>query len=58
MANYYPALKLNMGDKTYYSVSMTAEDVAMRIRFAEDVHEAKTLNEFIPRDILSKEQNL
>jgi DNA sulfur modification protein DndB len=52
MANYYPALKLNMGDKTYYSVSMTIEDVAMRIRFAEEVHEAKTLNEFIQRDIL------
>ena len=32
---------------------MTVEDVAMRIRFAEDVHEAKTLNEFIQRDILS-----
>ena len=54
MANFYPALKLKMGDNEYYSVSMSVKDIAKEIKFADDVHKANALGDLIQRRVLKK----
>lgn len=51
-----PALRCHMGRWTYYAAGMRLQDVAARIKLAEDIHESRSLNELIQR-ALSKRAN-
>ena len=51
MPRHYPAMKMNMGSWTYYTVKMNLQDVASEIRFAHEVNDDKTLDGFIQRAI-------
>ena len=51
MAQLYAALKMKMGNWTYYSVSMTMSQVANEIKFAHEVSDDKTLDKAIQRSI-------
>lgn len=49
-----PALRGTMGDWAYYVTVMKLRDVANRINLAEDIHESKTLNELIQRQVSNR----
>ena len=51
MTTVYPALKMNMGKWKYYVLRMRMEDVAKHIRYANEVHENKSLATHIQRAI-------
>ena len=48
---YLPALRAFMGDWTYYSTIMKFRDINERIKYAEEIHESKKLQDFIQREL-------
>ena len=51
MASMYPAIEASMGRWTYYIVKMTISDLAKEVELSSDVHQDKTLDEAIQREI-------
>jgi DNA sulfur modification protein DndB len=49
--NYYPALRGNFGDWTYYTCLMSAKEIAKRIDFANEIHPSKGLSTLIQREL-------
>ena len=45
----YPALKVHMGDWTYYIVKMRMREVAAKVNFAHDIYDDKTLSDAVQR---------
>lgn len=52
-----PALKGIMGNWVYYSCLMSLDQVARRIRYAEEVHKNKSLSDMIQRQLKGKRSN-
>lgn len=46
-----PALRGEMGDWVYYVSVMRLEDVAARVKAVGDIHETKTLSDYIQREL-------
>ena len=46
-----PAIRAQMGDWTYYTTSMTLEDLAGRVTTASAVHESRALDDMIRRSL-------
>lgn len=53
-----PAIRAHMGDWIYYVSYMTMQDVAKRISYAEEIHESKTLNEFLQRRVTDRSDEI
>ena len=51
MATMHPAIKATMGLWTYYIVKLKVSDLAKEVSFSSDVHQDKTLDEAIQREI-------
>lgn len=51
MPRHYPAMKMQMGSWTYYTVKMNLGDVASEIKFASEVNDDSTLDGAIQREI-------
>ena len=51
MASMYPAIKANMGRWTYYIVKIKVSDLAKEVSLSSDVHQDKTLDEAIQREV-------
>ena len=51
MATMYPAIEASIGRWTYYIVKMTISDLAKEVELSSDVHQDKTLDEAIQREI-------
>ena len=51
MATMYPAIKAGIGRWTYYMVKMSFNDVAKEVQLASDVHQDRTLDEAIQREV-------
>ena len=51
MTIYYAAMKMNMGDWTYYVVKLKMSEVATHISFASEVHNDNTIHEQIQRTL-------
>lgn len=49
--NYIPALRGHMGDSEYYITVMKLADVARQVRFADELHPHKGLDEMIQREL-------
>lgn len=49
-----PALRAHMGDWVYYVAFMKMKDVAERIGVAEEIHESKSLNDLIQRQLTDR----
>lgn len=49
-----PALRGTMGDWAYYVTVLRLRDVADRVKLAEDIHESKTLNDLIQRQVTNR----
>ena len=47
----YPALKCHMGQWNYFSVKMRMEDLASEVKFASEIHNDKTLDDAIQREL-------
>lgn len=50
-AIFLPALRGEIGDWIYYSTLLRLEDVAQRVRFAEEIHTSSGLKDMIQRSI-------
>lgn len=46
-----PALRARMGDWVYYVTFMKMKDIAERINIAQEIHQSRSLNEFIQRQL-------
>ena len=53
-----PALRVRMGDWTYYVTFLGMEQIADRIEFAEEIHPSPTLKMLIQREITDRSQNI
>lgn len=51
---FLPALRALMGDWVYYSTIMKFKDIGDRVKPAEEIHESKTLKDFIQRHLTSR----
>lgn len=51
---FLPSLKAHIGDWIYYSTIMKFSEVNARVRFAEEIHESKKLQELIQRSLTSR----
>ena len=51
MATMYPAIKASMGLWTYYIVKLKVSDLAKEVSLSSDVHQDRTLDEAIQREI-------
>ena len=51
MATMYPAIKATMGRWTYYIVKLNVSDLAKEVSLSSDVHQDRTLDEAIQREI-------
>ena len=49
-----PALRAAMGDWVYYVATMSMDELALRVDFAQEVHPSKALNELIQRRLTHK----
>lgn len=49
-----PALRAHMGDWVYYVAFMKMKDVAERVGVAEEIHESRSLNELIQRQLTDR----
>ena len=48
-----PALKAHMGDWVYYLTRLTMRDITDRVSFAQELHESRSLNDLIQRELMS-----
>lgn len=53
-----PAIQAQMGDWIYYITSMRLSDVAARVQLAEELHEAKSLSEYIQRRVTKRSEEI
>ena len=51
MPSMYPAIKASMGRWTYYIVKIKISDLAKEVSLSSDVHQDKTLDEAIQREV-------
>lgn len=51
MASMYPAIEAGIGRWTYYMVKMSFSDLANEVKLASDVHQDRTLDEAIQREV-------
>ena len=51
MATMYPAIEASIGRWTYYMVKMTISDLAKEVELSSDVHQDRTLDEAIQREV-------
>ncbi len=51
MATMYPAIEASIGRWTYYIIKMTISDLAKEVELSSDVHQDRTLDEAIQREI-------
>ncbi len=51
MASMYPAIRATMGRWTYYIVKLKVSDLAKEVSLSSDVHQDRTLDEAIQREI-------
>ncbi len=49
--SYFPSLRGVFGKWVYYTTLLPLEDVARRVRFAEEIHKSEKLSEFIQRTL-------
>ena len=54
--NVFPSMRAKIGDWTYYVTLMSLNDVAKRVKRANEIHEKKELKTWIQREI--KEERL
>ena len=54
----FPAIRCHLGDWTYFSTVMRFEDVATRIRRAEEIHSHRGLHEMIQRELSKRVQDI
>ena len=55
---FLPALRALMGDWVYYSTIMKFKDIGERVKPAEEIHESKTLKDFIQRHLTSRSSEI
>lgn len=53
-----PALRGILGDWIYYVTTINLTDVAERVALAQDIHDSKTLNDLIQRQVSSRAQQI
>ena len=51
MANMYPAIRAHIGRWTYFMVKMSFNELAKEVQLSSDVHQDKTLDEAIQREV-------
>ena len=55
---FLPALRALMGDWTYYCTIMRFQDIKDRIKYAQDIHESRRLQEFIQRQLTPRAKEI
>jgi DNA sulfur modification protein DndB len=55
---FLPSLRGRMGDWIYYTAVMKLKDIRDRVQFAEDIHKSKKLQEFIQRNLTSRDKEI
>ena len=55
---YLPALRAKMGDWIYYITFMKMKEIAVRVDFAKDIHESKSLNDLLQRAVTSRSSDI
>jgi len=53
-----PAIRGQMGDWVYYVSVLKMKDAAERVKYAEEIHESRTLNDFLQRRITKRSKTI